>query len=149
MKKQVCSYNPEILVEMAQEYLNAENDARIFYRRHRPFPGALLDLPTVEDRACYERHDKKTSCTWSAFVSACRLVNADPDAVLATVKAMNRYEKRERWQVCAHLPSGYDWHNYEDRKDALRRFWSAPNVGADFFQSTGRRKPWTVEKKSA
>jgi len=34
MKKQVCNYNPEILVEMAQDYLNAENDARIFYRQH-------------------------------------------------------------------------------------------------------------------
>ena len=84
MKKQVCIYNPEILVEMAQEYLNAENDARIFYRQHRPFPGAMLDLRTVEDRARYERHDKESSCTWNAFVSACRLVNADPDTVMAS-----------------------------------------------------------------
>ena len=143
------TYKPEILVEMAQEYLNAENDARIFYRRHRPFPGLPLVLQTEESRISYERHDKESSCTWSAFVSACRLVNADPDAVMATVKAMNRYEKRERWQVCAHLPSGYDWHNHEDRKDTLRRFWSAPDPDADYFQSTGRRKPWTVEQKAA
>ena len=109
----------------------------------------MLDLRTVEDHASYERHDKESSCTWSAFVSACRLVNADPNAVMATVKAMNRYEKRERWQVCAHLPSGYDWHNHEDRKDTLRRFWSAPDPDTDYFQSTGRRKPWTVKEKSA
>jgi len=149
MKKQICTYNPEILVSMAQEYLNAENDARIFYRRHRPFPGALLDLRTAEDRITYERHDKETSCTWSAFIDACRLVNADPDAVMGTVKAMNRYERRERWQVCAHLPSGYDWHNHEDRIDTLRRFWSVPDPDAVCFQSTGRRKPWTVEEKPA
>ena len=109
----------------------------------------MLYLPTAEDRVCYERHSKESSCTWSAFVDACRLVNADPDAVLTTVKSMNRYEKRERWQVCAHLPSGYDWHNLEDRKDTLRRFWSAPDPDADYFQSTGRRKPWTIEQKSA
>ena len=53
MKNQF-TYKPEILVEMAQEYLQAENDARIFYRQHRPFPGAMLDLRTVEDRARYE-----------------------------------------------------------------------------------------------
>ena len=29
--KEQFTYKPEILVEMAQEYLNAENDARIFY----------------------------------------------------------------------------------------------------------------------
>lgn len=149
MKKQVCSYNPEILVEMAQDYLNAENDARIFYRRHRPFPGLPLDLRTDNDRILYERHDKETSCTWSAFISACRMVDADANTVIATVKAMNRYEKRERWQVCAYLPSGYDWHNYEDRKDTLRRFWSVPDPDANYFQSTGRQKPWTIEKKPA
>ena len=97
--------------------MQAENDARIFYRQHRPFPGAMLDLRTVEDHASYERHDKESSCTWSAFVSACRLVNADPNAVMATVKAMN--------------------------------FWSAPDPDTDYFQSTGRRKPWTVKEKSA
>ena len=58
MKNQF-TYKPEILVEMAQEYLQAENDARIFYRQHRPFPGAMLDLRTVEDHASYERHDKE------------------------------------------------------------------------------------------
>ena len=143
------TYKPEILVEMAQEYLNAENDARIFYQQHRPFPGAMLNLQTVEERACYERHDKETSCTLSAFVSACRLVNANPDTVMATVKAMNRYEKRERWQVCAHLPGGYDWHNHEDRKDTLCRFWSVSDGEDNYFQSTGRRKPWAVEEKPA
>ena len=147
MKKQVCSYNPEILVEMAQEYLNAENDARIFYRQHRPFPGAMLDLRTVEDRASYERHDKESSCTWSAFVSACRLVNADPDAVMATVKAMNRYEKRERWQVCAHLPTGWcsDCGEYgEYGEDRVRRFFANGDEWRGYFRSTGRRQPWAA-----
>lgn len=39
MKKQICTYNPEVLVGLAQDFINAENDARIFYRKHRPFPG--------------------------------------------------------------------------------------------------------------
>ncbi len=142
MKKQVFTYNPEVLVAMAREYLNAENDARIFYRQHRPFPDALLDLRTVEDRITYERHDKETTCTWCAFLDACKLVGADPEIVMGTVKAMNRYEKRERWEVCAYLPSGYDWHNHEDRIETLRRFWSVPEWDAECFKSTGRRMSW-------
>lgn len=145
VKKQVCTYNPEILVNMAQEYLAAENDARIFCRRHRPSPGALLDLRDSEDRITYERHDTKTTCTWFAFVDACRLVSADPDTVMGTVKAMDRYERRTQYQVCARLPSGYDYHNYEDRIDTLRRFWAVPDGDAGCFQSTGRRMPWTIE----
>jgi len=124
MKKQVCIYNPEMLMYMAQEYLNAENDACIFYRRHRPFPGVMLDLTTSKDREDYCTHDARTPYTWRAFIDACRLVNADPDTVMGTVKAMNRYERRERWEVCARLPSGYDWYNHEDRGETLRRFWS-------------------------
>jgi len=147
MKKQF-TYKPEILVEMAQEYLQAEEALRVFVKKHTPFPG-YCDLTSRSDESEYWRLDKESSCTWDALRSACRMVDTDMETVLSTVKAMNRYEKRERWQVCAHLPSGYDWHNHEDRTDTLRRFWSVRDWDADCFQSTGRRKPWTVEEKSA
>ena len=58
MKKQICTYNPEVLVGLAQDFINAENDARIFYRKHRPFPGETLVLHTVEDQLSYARHEK-------------------------------------------------------------------------------------------
>ena len=147
MKNQF-TYKPEILVEMAQEYLQAEEALRVFVKKHTPFPG-YCNLSDRHDESEYWRLDKASSCTWDALRSACRLVDTNIDAVLAMAKAMNRYEKRERWQVCAHLPSGYDWHNHEDRKDTLRRFWSAPDPDTDYFQSTGRRKPWTVKEKAA
>ena len=149
MKQQVCTYNPEILVSMAQEYLYAENEARIFYKKHRPYPNSTLVLLTAEDRITYASHDKETTCIWSAFVDACKLDNADPDTVMGTVKAMNRFEKRVRWAVCAHLPGGYDWHNHEDRQDTLRRFWTVRDPDVDYFQSTGRQKPWTIKADEA
>ena len=149
MKKQICTYNPEVLVGLAQDFINAENDARIFYRKHRPFPGETLVLHTVEDQLSYARHEKESSCTWSAFVNACKLVNADSSIVMATVKAMNRYERRNRWQVCARLPSGYNWRKGEEYEDTLRRFWSVPDPDAAYFQSSGRQKSWSVEKKPA
>lgn len=63
MKKQVFTYKPETLVEIAQEYLIAENDARIFYRKHRPFPELPLVLQTEDIRILYEGHYKKTEYT--------------------------------------------------------------------------------------
>ena len=145
MKKQAFTYKPEILVTMAQEYLEAETEARLFYKKHRPFPNSTLVLRTAEDRIDYAAHDKKTACTWSAFVFGCRMVDADPSTVMGTMKAMNRFEKRVRWKVCAHLPSGHDWYNGEDRQDTLRRFWSVRDPDVDYFQSTGRQKPWTIK----
>ena len=82
-------------------------------------------------------------------MKACKLVNADSSIVMATVKAMNRYERRNRWQVCARLPSGYNWRKGEEYEDTLRRFWSVPDPDAAYFQSSGRQKPWSVEKKPA
>ncbi len=145
MNKQFI-YRPEILVEMAQEYLQAEESLRVFVKKHTPFPG-YCDLSDRHNESEYWRLDKQSSCTFDALRSACRMVDANIDAVLATVKAMNRYEKRERWQVCAHLPSGWcrSCGEYgEQGEDRVRRFWSTPDADADYFQSTGRRHPWAA-----
>ena len=138
-------YKPEVLVEMAQEYLQAEADFREFIRQHSDSFG--LRLKTPEDERWYLVKDKESSCTMSALCDACRLVNADVDVVLATAKAMNRYERRRRWQVYAHLPNG--WCRFcgefgEDGGDRVRHFFSTPDPDADYFQSTGRRHPWAA-----
>ena len=139
------TYKPEILVEMAQEYLQAENDYREFIKSHSD--GYGLRLKAKEDERWYWVKEKESSCAMSALCDACRLVNANVDTVLATAKAMNRYEKRHQWQACAHLPSG--WCRYcgeygEDGGDRVRRFFSASDDWAGFFRSTGRRQPWAA-----
>ena len=58
------------------------------------------------------------------------------DAVIAMAKAMNRYEKRERWQVCAHL-------GWRDENHA-RRFLAKPDEWTGYFRSTGRPHPWAA-----
>ena len=143
MKNQVFTYKPEILVSIAQEYLNAAEDEAIFRARHRHTPGGPLWLETEADHIEYHSHDKETVCTWSAFIDACKLVDADPSTVMATVNTMNRYERRNGWKICAHLPSSYTTH--ETGEERTRRFWSVPDGDADCFKSTGRRKPWTVK----
>lgn len=125
MKQTICTYDPQVLVNIANDCIYEENEQRRFWRKHRPTPGALLDLRTESDKIDYYRHDERTSQLWQAFSRSCKLVHADPDTVLATVKAMNRYEKREKWQVCAHLPS-YEYDNtYTHGDERLRRFWNA------------------------
>lgn len=87
---------------------------------------------------------KESSCTGSALSTACRLVGADVNTVIATAKAMNRFEKRERWQVCAHLPTGWCSRCGEYGEDRVRRFFASREWDADYFQSTGRRHPWAA-----
>lgn len=145
MNKQF-TYKPGVLVEMAQEYLEAERSYRDFIAQHKNQYGSLV-LGSADDRVSYWVKDKESSCAGSALSTACRLVGADVNTVIATAKAMNRFEKRERWQVCAHLPTGWcsrcgEYEEYGE--DRVRRFFAAREWDADFFQSTGRRHPWAA-----
>ena len=145
MNKQF-TYKPGVLVEMAQEYLEAERSYRDFIAQHKNQYGSLV-LGSADDRVSYWVKDKESSCAGSALSTACRLVGADVNTVIATAKAMNRFEKRERWQVCAHRPTGWcsrcgEYGEYGE--DRVRRFFAAREWDADFFQSTGRRHPWAA-----
>ena len=145
MNKQF-TYKPGVLVEMAQEYLEAERSYRDFIAQHKNQYGSLV-LGSADDRVSYWVKDKESSCAGSALSTACRLVGADVNTVIATAKAMNRFEKRERWQVCAHLPTGWcsrcgEYEEYGE--DRVRRFFAAREWDADFLQSTGRRHPWAA-----
>ena len=48
------TYKPEILVEMAQEYLQAEEALRVFVKKHTPFPG-YCNLSDRNDESEYWR----------------------------------------------------------------------------------------------
>lgn len=148
MKTREFTYNPEILVEIAQTYLSAEDDYRQFIHQHtvRYSPSyTRLKLETSGKERDYWSKQKESSLTWDALRDACRLVGADMETVLATAKAMNRFEKRQRWQICAHLPTGCSRATrYEDGGDRVRRFFRKPNPDAVYFSSTGRPIPWAA-----
>lgn len=76
-------------------------------------------------------------------MNVCQMVNADATTVLATAKAMNRYEKKKHGQICAELPTGFTFGCNDFGEDRTRRFFSKPSYEETYFQSTGRRKPWT------
>lgn len=125
------SYNIRALLDMAQDYLNAENEYRIFCLT---FKGGWIPNMDPEEYGNYVRKETASTCTWDALRSACEVISADVDAVVATAKSMNRYEKRNRWQVCAHV----GWR----AEDNVRRFWEIPDEWNGYFRSTGRPLPW-------
>ena len=129
------NYNVKSLLDMAQEYLNAENEYRVFLLT---FKGGWVPSMKPEEYGEYRHKETASTCTAYALRCACEVVSADTDAVIAMAKSMNRYEKRERWQVCAHLPRDY----YGD--DRVRRFLAKPDECAGYFRSTGRRQPWAA-----
>lgn len=129
------NYNVKALLDMAQEYLNAENEYRVFLLT---FKGGWVPSMKPEEYGEYRHKETASTCTAYALRCACEVVSADMDAVIAMAKSMNRYEKRERWQVCAHLPRDY----YGD--DRVRRFLAKPDEWAGCFRSTGRRQPWAA-----
>lgn len=137
--KMQFTYDPKILMEMAQEYLEAEREYREFIRTHKNEYGDLQLLST-EEHINYWIKEKESSNFWSALSNACRLVNADIVTVIATAKAMNRYEKQNKWQVCACLPTGWCSACCEYGEYRVLHFFAAQNSDAECYQSTGRRK---------
>ena len=127
------SYNVKALLDMAQEYLNAENEYRVFLLT---FKGGWVPSMKPEEYGEYRHKETASTCTAYALRCACEVVSADMDAVIAMAKAMNRYEKRERWQVCAHL-------GWRDENHA-RRFLAKPDEWTGYFRSTGRPHPWAA-----
>ncbi len=130
------SYDVKALLDMAQEYLNAESEYRVFLLT---FKGGWVPSMEPGEYGDYCKKEAASNHTWDALRSACKIVSADMSAVLATAKAINRYEKRERWQVCVFHPEPY-------RQDAanLRRFFSNGDEWRGYFRSTGRRQPWAA-----
>jgi len=127
------NYNVKALLDMAQEYLNAENEYRVFLLT---FKGGWVPSTKPEEYGEYRHKETASTCTAYALRCACEVVSADMDAVIAMAKAMNRYEKRERWQVCAHL-------GWRDETHA-RRFLAKPDEWTGYFRSTGRPHPWAA-----
>jgi len=135
--KQQFTYRPEVLVELAQEHLNAAHDLMWFMRTPH--------LYTEEGRIADSTKNETCRRTWSALRDACNMVGADMDVVLATVKALDRHEKRKQqqhWWTVAHLARGTYSDVLKGREAAIRCNFTKLDtyrVRADI-----RPRPWTV-----
>ncbi len=107
------NYNVRMLLDMAEDWLAAENDFHIFLLT---FKGGWV--PNL-DPSEYGRYvQKETECVqkWSALNTTCDIVSANAPAVVAAAKAMQRRDKKERWQTCIHFSRAME--------ENARRFFS-------------------------
>ena len=77
------NYNVRALLDMAQEYLNAENEYRTFCLT---FKGGWVPNLEPSEYGDYIRKEAASTYTWRALKSACEVISADVDAVVATAK---------------------------------------------------------------
>ena len=120
--------------------LNPHGDSAIYETMVRLTEGhqALLH-PLVDSKGNFGRQYSRDMAyaasryTEVKLAKICSEIFADMDKVIATAKAMNRFEKRERWQVCAHI----GWRD----EDNIRRFFAEDDGLQHYFCSTGRPKP--------
>jgi hypothetical protein len=121
-----ANFNVNVLIEAAQDYLAEENEQRLFLRG---WTGGWWENLPAKAREDYTKHSERVNCKWDTVRMMCQMVDVDIDKVISTAKAMNRYAKRERWQVCAHI----------DEKSALKFFANTDGWGDRYYTSTGRK----------
>lgn len=119
-------YDINVLIEAVNDYLYAENELKLFLRTWK---GGWWTNKTAQEREDYTRYDRTSSEKWNTVNMMCRLLDIDSDRLIAMVKSMNRYEKRERWQVCAHV-----------NEDKATQFLTKDDGwGTRYYTSTGRK----------
>lgn len=103
------------LIQMANDWMYARLEKETFLRSH--------DLPLRgDDYAFFCEKNERESCMWYALCATCRILGFDTGKVVGMAKAMRRYEERERWMVCAHIPSGWSSGCLEDGEERVIRF---------------------------
>ncbi len=143
-QKQQFTYRPEVLVEMAQEHLNAAHELMWLTRK--------ANLSTVQGMIDDSTMNEACRRTWSALRDACNMVGADMNVVLATVKALDRHEKGERkrkrqmfWWAAVHLARSEYADAIKVREAAMRRNFAKPDKHSVFVPlDEAKRRPWMV-----
>lgn len=89
----------ESLIQMANDWVYAKMEKETFLGSHSH------PLMRTDDYAFACGVIERESCTWSALCTTCRILGFDVGKVVATSKAMRRYEERGRWMVSAKIPA--------------------------------------------
>ena len=141
-------YNIDILRQAATSYLYAEQDYKDFCRRYL---SAKKSGEFYKDSASwnltYQARERDSSAAYDKLWDMCKLVGADPEAVLRVEKSIRRNSQYHRnWETEAHFTwfcRMFDWEeSAPGSEEDYRRFVSAHDAEGDYWQSTGRRKAW-------
>lgn len=125
----IIKYDINYLVQVVNDALSEEER---YHVQTKDLPREYIPSMKPEVAHRWGELTERRSGAWNAVSVACKLLNVDRGRLVSVVKSMNRYERRERWQVCAYVTCD----------DSFRRF-----VSDDFearypylyYQSTGRK----------
>lgn len=107
-------YNVNALFDMVNDWINAENYLQwsiIEWKKEDKYNR----IPNDKVRY-YNQYDAESRTYYYALANACKMVNANIKTVIAVVKSMNRYERHNNWEKCAHIAL---W-----QEDKLRKLFS-------------------------
>ena len=125
----IMKYDVNYLVQVVNDALSEEE---WYHAQTKDLPHGYIPSMKPEIAHRWGELTERLSGAWNAVSVACKLLNVDQDRLVSVVKSMNRYERRERWHVCAHITCD----------DSFRRFVSDDfelRYPYQYYQSTGRK----------
>lgn len=134
----ILEYDVSYLVQVVNDALSEEE---WYHSATKGLPRGYIPSMKPEIAHRWGELTERLDGVWNAVSVACKLLNVDKDRLVAVVKSMNRYERREHWQVIAHVTCD----------DSFRRFVSDdfelryPHL---YYQSTGRKMKGVSESES-
>lgn len=99
------------LIEMAQDYLLEEAE---YQQYRRTFKGGWVPSLDPSKYGRYKQLEATATAKLEYLKRTCDILGANMDSVLKVAKAVNRYEKRVRWQYCIRI-------DHRDTKKRLAR----------------------------
>lgn len=126
--------NVSVLAAVANDYFYQEEQLRLFLRTWKP---GYLEFKPAKEQVNYVRYSEKSHHTYSALIDMCRLIGVDYNSVVATVKAINRWEKHGgRWDRSTSI--GYERAGYDTESRFIRFVCRDDDFFAGHYKSTGR-----------
>lgn len=127
-------------MEATQEYLAFCRDLRA---KHKMSLGSTIWIPSLPGSEAHRLGElcERESARWASVTQICQLMELDQDFLIATVKSIKQWEAHNGLydrNVCLQIRTV--------REQVLRSL-SEKNKEKQYYESTGRLKPWCELKK--
>lgn len=126
------AYSLETLKRAVTEYLNAEEEYRIFLKSWKP---GWWENKTAKEREDYTKFDEREQGAWNTVIMMCKMIHIEPDTLIPIIKSVNRWEKHSgKYDRCILSLDDLNWETSESIREAI-----AVNRERGHYMSTGRK----------
>ncbi|MEG0898395.1 MAG: hypothetical protein RSF40_01615 [Oscillospiraceae bacterium] len=125
----------EILRQIAEDYLVAENENEQFLRTWR---GGWWDNIAASERIDYTKHFERSSAKSDALYSVCKMLGIEARALLVVIKSIRRWEQNHgKYDRSAYLQYLNDF-SMEHLFQCISENYQG-ELGVGHYASTGRK----------